>query len=156
MSALRTSSARIVTTATWGGGEGAPEVAPVLPTEVRGEYRNLALELVDGSVNVRLFLPDTNITGEVARWQVVRTVEDDVVRADQIDGIGRAQSSGMNVDFNPGVDAMQTFPRGIRLLATDIVCSVQELPVKITEIDNIIVHDPKCAYAGGSEVKGCG
>ena len=61
----------------------------------------------------------------------------------------------MNVDFNPRVNAMQTLAGGIRLLATDILCSVQELPVKVTEIDNIIVHDPKFPYAGGSEVKSC-
>jgi hypothetical protein len=49
---------------------------------------------------------------------------------------------------------MQTLASRIRFLAADIVRSVQELPVKVAKIDNIIVHDPKCANTSGSEVKG--
>src|SRR5437868_3505924 len=92
--------------------------------EVRGKHRKLALELVDGSINVRLLLPNADIAGKIARWQVIRAIDDNVVSADQIDGIGRAQSGGMNIEFDLGVDPMQTLTRGFHLLATDIARSV--------------------------------
>src|SRR6267154_774287 len=122
---------------------------------MRGKERGLSFELVDRAVDVWLPFPNAHVAGKVTRRQIVGAIDYDVVIADQLDGVAGGQSCRVGLDDDRWVDGKQTRARRIGFLATNVVRSMQELPVKIAKINRVLIHDSESSDAGGGEIKRC-
>src|SRR5437867_9403579 len=110
---------------------------------MRRKKRGLSFELVDRAVDVWFPFPNAHVAGKVTRRQIIGTIDYDVVIADQLDGVASGQSCRVGFDYDRWVDCKQTCARRVGFLATNVVRSMQELPVKVTKIDRILIHDPE-------------
>src|SRR6266536_3174051 len=123
------------------------------PAKMRRKERGLSFELVDRAVDVWFPFPNAHVAGKVARWQIIGTIDYDVVIANQLDGIAPAQACGVGLDCDRCIDGKQTCARRIGFLAANVARSMQELPVKVAEINRVLIDNSDRSNSGGGEVK---
>ena len=111
-----------------------------------------ALEAEDAAVDVRLAEQHARVVHEIARRKVVRAVDDDVVRAEEIERVGRGERDLVRHDRDLGVDRVQPIPRRRELRAADVRRAVQDLALQVAEVDDVEVDEAERADAGGREV----
>ena len=126
--------------------------AAIAGTVLRRKYGGLALESKDAAV--RVWLPEQNagIVDEIPRRKVVRSVDDDVVRFEQLHRVLRRQRHFVGLDVDLGVERMELVLRRREFRTADVRRAVEDLPLQIAEIDGIEVDDAKRADAGRREV----
>ena len=83
------------------------------PAQVRREHAGLAFEAEDGAVHVRLLQQHAGVVGEVARGEVVGAVHDDVVGADDVEGVLAGEPGVVQDDLDVRIEAVDGFPRRI-------------------------------------------
>src|SRR5207302_161261 len=97
--------------------------------------------------------PNAHVAGKVARRQIIGAIDYDVVIANQLDGVAPAQACGVGLDRDRWIDGKQTCARRIGFLAANVARSMQELPVKVAEVNRVLINNSDCSNSGGGEVK---
>src|SRR5262245_61969574 len=107
------------------------EEAAVAGTAPSVEDGRLALEAEDRAVDVRLPEHHAGVVREVARGEVVRAVHDDVVGAEDLEGVLRGQLLRMELDPHVRVHGGDALARDLRLAAPDVRSAVEHLALEI-------------------------
>src|SRR5207247_5344757 len=115
----------------------------------RHEHRRLAIEAEDAAVDVRLAQQNAGVVDEVARREVIGAVDDNVVRLQDVEGVGRGQLRLVEVDLHLRVDRLQAVLRRLELGSADVGRSVQHLTLQIAEVDDVEVDQAEAAEARG-------
>ena len=92
------------------------------------------------------------VVEQVARREVVGTVDDDVVARDDVDDVLGRQAGVVGDDVDVGVEGGQRLLRRVDLAVTDAVDVVQDLALQVRGVDLVHVDDADRADAGGGEV----
>lgn len=71
------------------------------------EEAGLALKAEDGAVHVGLAEQDAGIVGEVTGGEIVSAVHDDVVRAEDLEGVLAGKARVVQDDLDAGVKAVK-------------------------------------------------
>ena len=121
---------------------------------MRGENAGLAFEAEDRAIDVWLLEDDAGVIGQVTRWEVVRAVHDDVVLGDDFEGVFAGEPRIVENDLNIRVDAADGLLGRFRFGTADVFRAVNDLALKIREIDGVEINDPDLADAGGGQVHG--
>src|SRR5438034_1237029 len=108
---------------------------------MRRKKRRLSFELMNRSVDVWFPFPNAHVARKVTCRQIIRAIDYDVVIANQLDGVASAQSCRVGLDQDRGVDGKQAGARRIGFSAANVARSMQELPVKIAEINRVLIHN---------------
>src|SRR5207248_10771708 len=120
---------------------------------MRSEEGGLSLELMDRAVDVWFPFPNADVAGKVARRQIIRTIDYDVVISNQLDSVVSGQSCRVGLNCDRWVDGKQTRARRIGFLVPNVVRSMQELPMKVAEVNRVLVDNSDCSNSGGGEVE---
>src|SRR6185369_14420510 len=126
------------------------------PADMRGEDAGLTFKTKDGAVNIRLFEQHAGIVGQVARREIVRSINNDVVVLDDLDRVFAREARVMKDDVDPGVDAVDGFLRRLRFGPADVGVGVKDLALEIGVIDGIKINNAEFANAGGCQIHGDG
>ena len=97
----------------------------------------LSVKTENRSVNVRLSGKHTDIVRKVARRKVIRPINDDVVVPHDLHGVLTAKQAIVQVDPHVRINGFYTVFRGIQLLPSDVVGSMQNLALQIRKIDDV-------------------
>src|SRR5690606_6109408 len=89
-----------------------------------------------------------------AGGEVVAAIEDDVVVLRQIEGVFRSETDGMEIDCQMGVDLTEAVFRALQLRFSDPGFAMEDLALKVGNIDVIRIDQAETAHAGGGEVEG--
>ena len=129
--------------------EDAPIARPVpLPP-----HRHLTVEAEDRAPDVRLAQQDTGVVDEVARREVVGAVDDDVVVADDVEGVARVERHVVTDDLDVRVDAMDGGLGGLGLEPAQVGVRVDDLAVQVRQLDDVSVDDTDRPDASRGEVE---
>src|SRR4029079_18072517 len=93
------------------------------------------------------------VVDEVARREVVGAVDDEVVAADDLEGVGRVEGDVVAHHGDVRVDPVHRGLGRRGLGPTDVGVGVDDLPVQVGEVDDVGVDDADGADAGGREVE---
>lgn len=132
------------------------EAAVTRSAEVRCEDAGLAIESENGTVDVGFLEENAGVVGEITSREIVGAVDDDVVLADDVEGVFAGEPGVMDDDFAGRVDAENGFLGGVGLGTSDVGSGVYDLALEIGEIDGVEVDDANFADAGGGEIHGDG
>ena len=111
--------------------------------QMRREHRRLTLEAEDRPVDVRLLLEDAHVVGQVARGEIIRAVDDDVVRFGDLPGVLAGEQRVVQIDLHVGIDRADAVAGGLDLLAAHILGAVQNLALEVRIIDHVEIHQPQ-------------
>src|SRR5258706_11789746 len=127
----------------WRGGE----EAAVARTLMRAEDGDLSLEAIDASVHDRLVPLHRRVVEEIARREVVGTVDDHVVvRDDPVDVVAREPLLVWD-DRHVGVQRLERLLRGEGLRLAQALHGMQDLALQVRLVDDVGVDDTQCANA---------
>ena len=116
------------------------------------EHRGLTFEAEDRAVGVRLAEQHACVVRQVARRKVVRAVEDDVVRREQLERVLGRQRRLVGIDLDVRVDVDQPRLRRLQLGLADRRGAVNDLALQVAVVDDVEVDDADAADAGRREV----
>ena len=133
------------------------EQAAVARALMRLEDGDLALEAVDRAVDDRDVVPDRRVVQQVARREVVGAVDDHVpaLAEDPVDVLG-GEPLLERLDGDVGVERLDRALRGLGLRVAEPLGRVDDLPLEVRLVDDVVVDDAERADAGGGEVEGSG
>lgn len=115
--------------------------------------RELAFAAGDGSVDIGDAEPAGDIAAQVAGFEVIGAVDDDVAISGESHGIGGAEAVAHDGDVQSGMESTEAVRGGFRLGSADVCFRVESLAVEVREGDFIVVHDDEVADAGSGEVE---
>ena len=118
----------------------------------RLERRYLSLEPQDCAVAERDAGERAGVVDEVARGEVVRAVDHDVVVRDEVLDVRRGQADLVRLDVDVGVLPGDEVARGLDLRAADVRVAVDHLSLEVRALDDVVVDDAERADAGRREV----
>src|SRR6185503_17191523 len=101
--------------------------------EVRREYTGLPLEAEDRAVDVRFLEEDAGVVGEIARREIIGAIDDDVVRADDIESVLAGDAGVMDDDFDVGIELVDCFLRRFCFRTADVFGGVKDLALEVGE-----------------------
>ena len=105
-------------------------------------------------MHVRLAEQHTGIVGEVARREVVRAVHDDVVVAEDLEGVVRREPHAVLDDPHVRVHPSDPLRHHLRLRPADVRRSEQDLAVQVRGIHHVIVDEAEGADPGRGQILG--
>ena len=112
------------------------------------EHAGLAFETENRAVDVRFASQHAGVVDQVAGWEIVGAVGDDVVFAEDVQRVFARESSVECLRISRyGIDSLQLLCGGIELLRADIRGAVNDLPLKIRIVHNVEVNHSKRADA---------
>ena len=114
----------------------------------------LALKHEDAAVNERLAQHVARIVDQVARREVVRPVEHDVVLADNLQRVVARQRCVVRHHLHVRVDVVQPIPGGLDLGPAHVLVAVQKLALQVGDVDHVEVDDAQRAHPGRGQVHG--
>src|SRR6266540_3002154 len=116
------------------------------------EHARLTVEAVDRAPDVGLALEHAGVVDEVARGEVVRAVDHQVVGADDLAGVVRGQPGLVQGDLDVGVDLTDLVAGALQLGPADVGGAVDDLALQVGGVDLIEVHQADVAYSGRGQV----
>ena len=122
----------------------AEPVGGVLP-----EHRHLTLEPVDRPPDVRLAREHRGVVDQVARCEVVRAVQDQVVLGEQVDRVVCLEPELVQSHLDQRVDLQDRVACALRLRPPDVGLAVDDLPLQVG-----LVHDVEFDDADGADARG--
>ena len=128
------------------------EAAIARPAQVRREDAGLAFEAEDGAIHVRLPEQHAGVVGEVAGGEVVRAVHDDVVGADDVEGVLAGEAGVVQDDLDVRVEAADGVRGGLGLGPANVRGAVDDLALEVGEVHRVEIHDAEFADARGGQV----
>ena len=122
-------------------------------TKMGGKNRALTIKSEDRAINIRLFQKNTDVVRKVAGRKIIRPIDDDVVRLDNLPRILGAEEGVVEVHLDVGIDFLDAVAGAVELFATDIFGPMQNLALEVGIIHHVKIHQPECADAGGGKVE---
>lgn len=119
----------------------------------RVKDRELAFAAGDGSVDIGDAEPAGDIAAQVAGFEVIGAVDDDVAISGESHGIGGAEAVAHDGDAQSGIKRAEAVCSGFRLGSADVCFREESLAVEIREGHLIVVYDDEVADAGCGEVE---
>src|SRR2546423_12004829 len=98
---------------------------------MRREDRRLSIETKDRPVDVWLFREHANIVRKIARWKIVRPVDDDVVGADNFTRVLAREPRLMQLQLDVRIHVAQAIARRFPFFPADVLRSTQDLAPEI-------------------------
>src|SRR6516225_2063334 len=127
--------------------------APITGPVGREEYRRLSIKAKYAAVHIRFLQQNAGVVHKVTRGEIVGPIDDNIVRLQDGEGVGRSKFGLEQLDLYIWIDGLQPLPRGLQFGTADIGRSMNDLPLQITEINHIEVHDADTAYTRCRQVK---
>src|SRR5437588_7885816 len=119
----------------------------------RVEEAHLSLEPEDRAVHQGLAEEMGGVVGEVAGWEVVGAVDDDVVVLEYVEGVCRVQVLANADDLDVRVHRLQPIGRRLGLGPADVFDTVQDLTLEVGGVDVVEVDDADLADPSRSQVE---
>ena len=121
---------------------------------MRGEAARLAFETENGAVDVRLFLREhAGVVREIARGEIVRAVDDDVVRANDVESVLAGETRIVKDHIDVRIEGVDGFPGGLRFGAANVGIGVENLTLQIRIIHHVEIRDAEFTDARGGEIQ---
>ena len=118
-----------------------------------GEDAGLPLEAEDGAVDVGLAGEDAGVVDQIAGLEVVRAVGDDVVVAEDFEGVGAGQHGVVLDHVQVGVQRLEHDFGGIDLELADGGGRVNDLALQVAGVHRVEVDQTDGAYARGCKIE---
>src|SRR5262249_39811625 len=93
------------------------------------------------------------VVHQVARGEVVGAVDDDVVRLQDLQRVGRRQLRLVQLDAHAGVDRLQPITGRLQLGPAHVGGAVQHLALQVAEVDDVEVDGAEAPAAGRGGVQ---
>ena len=93
------------------------------------------------------------IADEVAGREIVGPVDDEVVARQDGEHVRRLEPHVVRDDGDVGVERAHGVGRGVDLAPPDVRGRVEDLPLEVGDVDDVIVDDPERPHARGREVE---
>ncbi len=113
----------------------------------------MAVEGADRREHQRPLREIARVVDEIAGGEIVGPVGDDVVGANDVDGVLRHEAGGVEARLDMRVQALDRLGRAPRLELADALGVVGDLALEIVDADAVIVDDADRADAGGGEIE---
>ena len=107
------------------------EAAVARATEMRRKNRALALETRNRAVNERLFQKNTDIVAQIARREIVRAVENQIVGFHDLHRCFGIEADIVEFDANIRVGFEKTLAGAVGFFSPDIGAAVEDLTLKV-------------------------
>ena len=120
------------------------------------EDADLALEPVDRAPHVRLAEQHAGVVDQVAGGEVVRPVQDQVVRPEDVQRVVGVQPLLVQDHVDVRVDLGDRLLRRQRLGLAEVGHAVDHLALQVGLVDHVEVDDAEGAHAGGGQVEQSG
>ena len=117
------------------------------------ENRDLALEAEDRAVNVGLAEQHAGIVHQIARGEIVRAVDDDVVVLEKIERVLAGQARFVRVDLNFRIQIAQMVGGRFDFGTAHVAGAEQHLALQVREIHGIEIHEADAAHARRGQIK---
>ena len=117
------------------------------------EDGGLAFKPEDRAVDIGLAQQHAGVVDQIARREIVGAVDDDVVIAEQVEGVLAGQARLVGVDANRRDSAGQTFFGGLNLGPAHVGGGKRNLALQIGEVDDVEIDDSQPPHAGRGQIK---
>src|SRR5271165_4604949 len=117
------------------------------------ENRDLAFEAEYGAVNVGFAEQDAGVVHQVARGEIVGSIDDDVVVLEKIEGVLAREASFERVDLNQRVQVAQVLGRRFNLGTSHVARAEEHLALQIRKVDGVEIHQTDAAHASCREIE---
>src|SRR6202035_2554828 len=135
------------------GGRRLRVEAAVAGAVVRPEHGRLAVETVDRAPHVRLVQQHARVVHQVAGREVVRAVDDQVVRLEDLHHVVRVKPRLVQDDLDGPVGLFDRLLGRLRLRLAYVGDAVNDLALQVRLVDGVEVDDAERAHAGRGQVK---
>ena len=95
------------------------------------------------------------VVDQVASWEVVGTVHDDVVAGHDLKRVLCAEPFGVWLDLHFWIECGQCIPGRFDLEHADAVCVMKDLPLQIGNLDDVVVDHANRAHACCGQIERC-
>jgi hypothetical protein len=133
---------------------GLREEAAVTRPAFRREDGELPVEAEDRAVDVRSTAQDTRVVDQIARREVVRAVDHQVVIREDFERVVGGETLRVRAEFDVGIDPGDPLACRIQLRTPDVRGVVQDLTLQVGRIDHVEIDHAERSDAGGGEVHG--
>jgi hypothetical protein len=116
------------------------------------EDGDLTVEAVDRAPDVGLVQQHARVVDQVARGEVVRAVDDEVVVGEDLQHVRAVQPRLMQPDVDQRVDLLDGVTRALGLRPADVGLPVDDLALQVGLVDRVELDDAERADAGRGEV----
>src|SRR5208282_1438628 len=113
----------------------------------------LTLEPENRTINVRFLEQDAGVVDEIARWEVVCAIDDNIVVFEQFEGIFAGQARFVAVDLDVGIQIVEALGSCFDLWPSDVSGAEQNLPLQIRKIDRIEIDQADAADSCSGEIE---
>ena len=96
------------------------------------------------------------IIQQVTRWEVVSTINDDVIARDDVHDVFGGKASVVRNDFDVGVEQVDGLLRRINFAITNAIDVVQNLTLQVAGINIIHVDNADRSHTSGGKIQRCG
>jgi hypothetical protein len=129
------------------------KTAVARPAKMGRKNGALTLETRNRSVNEGLFQKHTDIVTQIARREIVRSIQDQIVGFHDIHRRGGIETDIVNLDADIRIGLEETLSRTVGFFSSDIGAAMKNLALEVCLIHNIEIDDSEGSHAGGSEIK---
>jgi hypothetical protein len=93
------------------------------------------------------------VVNEVPRWDKVRPVNNKVMPLEQVQRIVWIQPFNMNHDVHIWIQIQQALTCNFGLCPPDVLSSIDDLPLKVRQVDDVVIDDGEPTNAGRCKVQ---
>jgi len=122
----------------------------------REEDRDLTFDAEDAAVDQGLLQEEGGVAQEIAGAEGIGPIEDEVVAAEEVHGVGLIHGTGSGFDADLGVESIEGALGRTGLFPAHVDRRVHHLALQVGEPNPIVVDQAQRAYPGGGEVQGRG
>src|SRR5215470_2641962 len=127
--------------------------AAVAGALVRREDRGHAFELENRAVDVSLAREVAGIVDEIARVEVVGSIDDEVVVLDDVHHVVHVDAHGQLDDLHIGVERLDGLRARVDLGTSHAARGVEHLTLQVRHVPHVAAHEPQGAHAGCGQVE---
>ena len=106
------------------------------------------------AIDIRFFEEHTGIIGEITGSKIIGAVDDDIERADNLEGVAAGEPAFVQDQLHLGIEPMNCISGGLRLRTADVRGAVKNLTLEIRGLDDIKINYPNPANTSRGEVHG--
>src|SRR5580704_13454237 len=117
------------------------------------ENGGLPLKTKDRAIDIRLIQKNASIVDQITRGEIIGTVDDDVVFAEQIESIVAGQARLVSIDANLRIHAGQAFLGSLNLGPADVAGRKRNLALEIGEVDHVKIDDAQPPDSSRGEIE---
>ena len=114
----------------------------------------MAVEDQYASVHQWLTFQITGVVYQVSGGEVVRSVNHQIVLADDLSGVVGFQSNFVENDVGVWIVGNDIVPGRIQLGASDVAGVMKDLPLQVGDFNHVEINDPDGAHARQSQIYG--